>query len=154
MADVLEPGALAPAAITHELGTEIIGREVQSYRQVGSTMDLAREAARSGAAEGLVVLADEQTAGRGRLERRWVAPPRSSLLMTVLVRPTPEVAGRLFMVAALAVAEAIEEAYDLDVQLKWPNDVLINGRKVCGILLEADSDASGAPSWVGTRRCR
>lgn len=143
MAEELALGALDPAAVTAGLDTAVVGREVRSYRQVGSTMDLARAAAQSGAPDGRVIVADEQTAGRGRLNRQWVAPPGSSLLTTTLLRPRPEIAAKLTIIAALAVCEAIEEVTGLTVRLKWPNDALINGKKVCGILIEAESDADG-----------
>ena len=142
MTEEFAPGALDPADVTAGLGTAVIGCEVRSYRQVGSTMDLAREAAQAGAPDGLVIVADEQTAGRGRLNRQWVAPPGSSLLTTTLLRPRPDIAPKLTIIAALAVCEAIEEVTGLAVRLKWPNDALINGKKVCGILIEADSDGT------------
>lgn len=149
MADVLAPGALDPAAVAAGLGTAVVGREVRSYRQVGSTMDLAREAAQEGAPDGLVIVADEQTAGRGRLNRQWIAPPGSSLLTTILLRPSIEVAQKLTVIASLAVCEAIEEATGLSVRLKWPNDALINGKKVCGILIETDSQDGHFVALVG-----
>ena len=108
-------------------------------------MDEARKLAEGGAPEGTVVLADEQTAGRGRLQRSWWAPPGSSLLFSILFRPpfTPLQAQRLTMTCSLAVCDVLlevarVEATDLHVGVKWPNDVLIGGRKVCGILTELD----------------
>jgi len=107
-------------------------------RSVGSTNELARELAAAGAAEGTLVLADEQTAGRGRLGRSWLSPAGSSLLLSLIFRPpwTPQQAGRLTMICSLAAAEAIEAQTGLTVNLKWPNDVLIGGRKVGGVLAE------------------
>src|SRR5438093_7080959 len=101
-------------------------------------MDRAREAARMEAEEGTILLADEQTAGRGRLQRTWVAPPGSSLLFSVLFRPSLALLPRLTILASLAVAAAIEECGAGPAQIKWPNDVLIEGRKVAGILLESE----------------
>ncbi len=115
----------------------IIGREVLRYEQVESTNDLARMQGEQGASEGLVIMAEEQTAGRGRLGRRWLAPKKSSLQFSVLLRPalSPAQAFRLTQMAALAVADAIGEL-GLTATLKWPNDVLLNNRKCAGILIE------------------
>lgn len=127
------------------MGTEqIIGRNVLRYAQVDSTNTLAREFAERGETEGLVVTADEQTAGRGRLGRKWIVPPGTSLQFSVLLRPpfTLQHAARLMPMAALAVAHALENEYAISTRLKWPNDVLVADgqgiyRKVCGILVES-----------------
>lgn len=104
-----------------------------------STNDVAAELARQGAADGTVVVADRQTAGRGRRGRVWLAPPRSSLLCSLIVRPSlkPAQAARLTMLASVATQRAIR-AMGLPAVIKWPNDVLINERKVAGILTETD----------------
>jgi BirA family biotin operon repressor/biotin-[acetyl-CoA-carboxylase] ligase len=101
-------------------------------------MDSARQLAEQGACEGTIVIADEQTAGKGRLQREWWSPPHSSLLLTLILRPRllPREAQRLTMVCSLAVCDAIKAIADLEAQVKWPNDVLISARKVCGILTE------------------
>jgi BirA family biotin operon repressor/biotin-[acetyl-CoA-carboxylase] ligase len=103
-------------------------------------MDEAWRLARADAPEGTVVLADVQTAGRGRLQRSWWAPAGSSLLLSVLLRPgwPARHAQRLTMVCSLAVCEAIAVLAGVEARVKWPNDVLIEGRKVCGILAELD----------------
>ncbi len=123
--------------------TRIVGRRVLRYGQVGSTMDLAAEFAAAGEPEGLVVVADEQTAGRGRAGRAWQAPPGSALLMTVLLRPDVP-ADRLSVLAPLAgvaLAEAIETATGLPCWLKWPNDLWLGernaGKKAAGVLSSA-----------------
>ncbi|GAB4476637.1 MAG: hypothetical protein Kow00124_18900 [Anaerolineae bacterium] len=120
------------------------------YRQrIGSTNDLARELAEAGAPEGTLVIADEQTAGRGRLQRVWEAPPGSSLLMSLIFRPqlAPARAHRLIMVCGLATAAAVESLLPLTVQVKWPNDLHIEGRKVTGILPES-AISGDRLSWV------
>ena len=99
-------------------------------------MSVARELAIQGAPEGTIVVADEQTAGRGRLDRRWISPPGATLALSVILHPTPVQFPRLSMVGALAVVQAIEETTSLRPTLKWPNDVLINGKKVSGLLVE------------------
>lgn len=118
---------------------------------VGSTNDIARDLADQGEPEGLFVQAAEQTAGRGRHGRIWQSPP-GNLHTSLLLRPTRPMAevATLSLVAALALAEAVAELSGSAVQpqLKWPNDVQIEGAKVAGILLEAASDARGACSWL------
>ncbi len=116
----------------------IIGREILRYEEVGSTNDLARAQGEAGTPEGLVIMAEEQTAGRGRLGRRWLAPKGSSLQFSVLLRPKlpPSLAFRLTQMAALAVADAAQAEFGLSAALKWPNDVLLNNRKCAGILIE------------------
>lgn len=120
------------------LSTKWLGHPCHYRAAIGSTMDLARELARDGAPEGTMVLADEQTAGKGRLQRRWWSPRGSSLLFTLMLRPplAPRHAQRLTMICSLAACDAIETIAGLKAQVKWPNDVLIGGRKVCGILTE------------------
>lgn len=119
---------LAPDAIIAGLNTSVVGRDVACFAQLPSTMDEARRRAAAGAAEGLVVLADEQTAGRGRLGKPWVAPPGSALLLSLLLRPrwlAPERAFALTMLAATGLCTAVEEATGLRPMLKWPNDMLL-----------------------------
>ncbi len=124
------------------LATRRIGRPTHHYPQTGSTNDLAHAAASAGAAEGLVILADEQTAGRGRLDRRWWAPPGTSLLFSLLLRPDLSVthAGQLTMCLGLAAAEASESVTGLRIGLKWPNDLIRAGRKLGGMLAEVELD--------------
>jgi BirA family biotin operon repressor/biotin-[acetyl-CoA-carboxylase] ligase len=111
---------------------------------VRSTNDLAREAGRRGEAEGLVVVAEEQVAGRGRIGRAWVAPPGCCVLCSVLLRPrfSPEQAFYLTIAASLAIYRAASAHFPPDdkgaVTIKWPNDVLVRGRKVAGILCESE----------------
>ena len=112
------------------------------YPQVGSTNDVAGALAEQGADEGVVVVADQQTAGRGRLGRTWASPPGAGLYVSVVLRPPSHVAPLLTIAAGVAVADGIASATGLDVQLKWPNDVHVSGRKLAGILAE------GAPRYV------
>lgn len=112
--------------------------------EVGSTNDLARRLAEAGAAEGTVVVADRQTAGRGRMRRSWWSP-QGGLWMSLILRPQllPAQLPVLTLAVAVAVAEAVEVEADRPVGLKWPNDVEIDGRKVAGILLEMAGQADG-----------
>ncbi len=120
----------------------LLGRQIHYHASIGSTNDEARRLAFAGAPEGTLVIADEQTAGRGRLHRRWWAPPGTSLLFSLIFRPSlaPAQAQQLTMCAGLAAAEAIQAQTGLDVRLKWPNDVVWEGHKLGGILTELETD--------------
>jgi len=100
-------------------------------------MTAAKQEAQRGATEGTVVIADEQTAGRGRMKRSWLSP-KGNIALSIILYPTITSLPYLIMLASLAVADAIEAVTGLKTQLKWPNDVLINGRKVGGILIEGE----------------
>jgi BirA family biotin operon repressor/biotin-[acetyl-CoA-carboxylase] ligase len=115
------------------------GHPVHLFEQIGSTNDEARRLAEGGAAEGLVVIAEEQLAGRGRAGRRWYTPPGTNLAFSLVLRPDvpPVLAPRLTMLASVAVCEAVEQVAGLPARLKWPNDVLVGGKKAGGILLES-----------------
>lgn len=125
--------------------------DVRRLAETGSTNTDAMALARDGAPEGVVLVADVQTAGRGRLGRTWTAPPGSSLLLSVLLRPPAGVAEAVTMVAGLAMAEAVGAVAGVDARLKWPNDLVVGERKLAGILAEADWPA-GATISGGWRR--
>lgn len=148
--DVLSPGrgnqhgwvdilirALIPEAITRGLGTCLIGTRVLWHQAVTSTMDVARQAAREGAPEGTVVIAEEQTAGKGRQGRSWVTAP-GNLVLTIILKPPLAELPALNMVASLAVVQATARTTGLVATIKWPNDVLIGGRKLCGMLVDSE----------------
>ena len=124
--------------VERQLSTRSVGRRVVYATRTASTQDLARAQAEGEAVPGTVVLAEEQTAGRGRFGRVWVSPAGKNLYLTLVMRP--ELAGlrALGIVAPLAVALAIEDRTGLSPQIKWPNDVLIGGRKVAGVLIESE----------------
>ena len=128
---------LSPADISRNLKTDFIGKKVIAYPSLPSTNDIAKREAKKGAREGTVILAEEQTAGRGRLKRAWLSP-RGSIALSIILHPTPAQLPYLIMVASLAVARCIEKVGGLETQIKWPNDVLVNDKKVCGILIESD----------------
>jgi BirA family transcriptional regulator, biotin operon repressor / biotin---[acetyl-CoA-carboxylase] ligase len=133
---------LSAEAIIAALTTRRLGRPTLYFPIIGSTNDVANAEAAAGAGDGLLVIADEQTAGRGRLDRRWWAPPGSSLLMSVLLRPAlpPSQAGQLTMCLGLGAVEGIEAVTGLRPALKWPNDLLLDGRKLGGMLTELRLD--------------
>jgi len=126
---------LSSASITSNLGTHFVGRRVIYYPSLTSTMEVAKQEAQLGAVEGTVVIADEQTAGKGRIKRAWLSP-KGSIALSVILYPSVADLPSLIMLASLAVMHAIEAVTGLRSQIKWPNDVLINGKKVCGILIE------------------
>ena len=115
---------------------------LQVYKSIGSTNTALKQLAERGAEEGTVLLAEEQTAGRGRMSRRFFSPPRSGLYMSLLLRPrlSAQLSTRITACAAVAVAEAIEELTGCRAEIKWVNDVLVDGKKVCGILTEGAID--------------
>jgi BirA family biotin operon repressor/biotin-[acetyl-CoA-carboxylase] ligase len=127
------------------------GFVLHAHARLGSTNDEARRLAEEGAPAGTVVLAAEQTRGRGRHGRRWASPP-GNLYVSVLLRPdcAMAVATQLSLVAGLALAEALAGLGPpaVELQLKWPKDVLIGGAQTAGILLEGASDAAGRAAWV------
>jgi len=129
--------SLSPASITNNLDTRFIGQRVIYYPRLTSTMDVAKREAQQGAVEGTTIIADEQTAGRGRLKRAWLSPT-GSLALSIILYPSLLYLPSLIMLASLAVVHSIETVTGLKSQLKWPNDVLANGKKVCGILIESD----------------
>ncbi len=118
---------------------------IEHYPIVGSTNDRLKERARSGAPEWTVVVADKQTAGRGRRGRRWASPP-GNLYLSVLLRPSSPAASVLPLAAGVAIAEALAPL-GVVAALKWPNDVLVGARKLAGVLAEASSSASGL-EWM------
>ncbi len=129
--------SLSPAAITDGLGTRFIGQEITCYPSLPSTNDMAKQKAQEGAKEGTVIVAEEQTAGRGRIKRRWLSP-RGSIALSIILYPPLDYLPCLIMVASLAVTRSIEQVTGLKAKIKWPNDVLVNDKKICGILVESD----------------
>ena len=127
----------------------MIGTPRVHHRLTDSTNQRAKELADAGAPHGTVVTADEQTAGRGRQGRSWVAPPRSAVLMSVVLRELDESAALLPLATAVAVCEAAESVAPVECAIKWPNDVWVEGRKLCGILVEGRPAAGWAVVGVG-----
>ncbi|NWF77642.1 MAG: biotin--[acetyl-CoA-carboxylase] ligase [Chloroflexi bacterium] len=116
-------------------------QRIYYFAEISSTMDAARELAKKGAEEGTIVIAETQTRGRGRLSREWLSP-EGGIYFTLILRPriSPAYAPRINLMAAVAVAATIRKLYRLKAELKWPNDVLVAGKKVCGILAEMDAE--------------
>jgi len=116
-------------------------QRIRHFLELGSTMDVARELAKKGAPAGTIIIAETQTKGRGRLGREWLSP-RGGIYFTLILRPciSPAYAPRINLMAAVAVALTMRELFLLHAEVKWPNDVLIGGKKVCGILAEMDAE--------------
>jgi BirA family biotin operon repressor/biotin-[acetyl-CoA-carboxylase] ligase len=135
------PDALSSDVVAARLTTAWLGRAWRHLVRVESTNDEAAAWARAGAPAGAVVVADEQTRGRGRLGRRWHSPPGASLYLSAVLRPplAPHRVPPLTLAAGVAVAEALVQC-DVAPALKWPNDVLVDGKKIAGILTEMSSD--------------
>ena len=124
---------------------------VRYYPQISSTNDAALAWAAEGAADLALVIADEQTAGRGRVGRSWITPAGAALACSLVLRPAVEEGESIALysaLGALAVVSALEEKYGLNPEIKWPNDVLVRGRKLCGILAETVWLGSQAESVV------
>ena len=121
--------------IKSRLNTRFVGQQLYYYHQLATTMETAKELARKGTAEGTVIIADTQTAGKGRLGRAWLSP-EGSLAMSLILKPSLDNLPQLVMIASLAVVRTIKKVAGLETQIKWPNDILIKGKKVCGILIE------------------
>jgi BirA family biotin operon repressor/biotin-[acetyl-CoA-carboxylase] ligase len=126
----------------------IFSRQVLWYAEVGSTNDVAGTLANRGEAEGTVIIADAQSAGRGRHGRAWASPPGAGLYMSIIMRPSAHVVSLLTITAGVALADGIEAATGLQPQLKWPNDVYMSGRKLAGILAEAGTSHAGVQHVV------
>jgi BirA family biotin operon repressor/biotin-[acetyl-CoA-carboxylase] ligase len=141
---VSAPDRVLPDEILDRLKKDrVIGRQVLSFAQIDSTNRLALEMGAKGSPEGLVIFAEEQTKGRGRLGRTWVSPKGKGLYFSVLLRPRLALNGvpKLTLTAAVSVAEAIEETTGLRPLIRWPNDLLVDGKKICGILTEMAAEA-------------
>lgn len=148
---LVRPVRLDACLIERQLGTGRVGRHVISFGEVDSTNDVAFDSAPQANSDGLVVLAESQRSGRGRFGRYWISPPGANILMSVLLAGDSENPPHdaLTIAAGVAVAEGIEAASSLACQLRWPNDVLLDGAKAAGILVEIRSVAGRPVAVVG-----
>jgi len=121
---------------------KVIGRDIRVFQETSSTNDIVEKLARDGVSEGVVVFAESQTRGRGRLGRKWLSPARKGLWFSVLLRPDlrPQAATQLTVAASASLARAIRQCTGLIPEIKWPNDILIRGKKVSGILTELSAE--------------
>ncbi|WP_425433864.1 biotin--[acetyl-CoA-carboxylase] ligase [Marininema mesophilum] len=135
---VYRPDRVAPEELIPHLDTKYIGRKVRYQRSVASTQPLAHEWAKEGAVEGSLFLAEEQVAGRGRMGRMWHSPTHSGIWMSLILRPQIPLnqAPQLTLLTSVAITRALRKQTGLNIRIKWPNDLLIDGKKICGILTE------------------
>src|SRR3984957_2459662 len=140
---VNSPDALHADDLLARLGrTKVIGRDIRVFEETTSTNDVVEKLARDGVREGVVVFAESQTRGRGRLGRKWVSPPRKGLWFSVLLRPQirPAAVTQLTIAAATALFRAIRAQTGITAAIKWPNDIMIHGKKAAGILTELSAE--------------
>jgi BirA family transcriptional regulator, biotin operon repressor / biotin---[acetyl-CoA-carboxylase] ligase len=132
------PDRVAPEEIYPHLKTERLGCEIRYVESTPSTQNIAHQWAKDGAPEGAVVIAEEQVNGRGRMGKTWHSPPRTGIWMSLILRPPISLAeaSQLTLLASVGVQEAISKETNLPTKIKWPNDILVQGKKVCGILTE------------------
>jgi BirA family biotin operon repressor/biotin-[acetyl-CoA-carboxylase] ligase len=138
-----DPDLLNDDDLVARLGeTEVIGREIRVFQETTSTNDVVEKLARDGVKEGVVVFAETQSKGRGRLGRKWISPPGQGLWFSVLLRPNlrPQEATQLTVAAATALWRAIHEKTGLSAAIKWPNDIMFSGKKAAGILTEMSAE--------------
>lgn len=121
--------------LDENLNTSFVGRQIYYYSSLPSTMEKARELAREGVEEGTTIITETQTSGRGRLGRIWLSP-KGNLAISIILKPAINNLPKLVMIGSLAVVRAIKNVTGIDAQIKWPNDVLIRSKKICGILIE------------------
>lgn len=140
------PDVVCKEEILSLLETKWAGRNLVYLETVDSTNESKqKKLADQGAPEGTLVVADEQTGGKGRRGRAWCTPKGSAIAMTIVLRPDirPELASMVTLVMGLSVAKAIGSLYPVSVGIKWPNDVVVNGKKICGILTEMSAEMTG-----------
>ena len=138
-----DPDLLHADDLVARLGkTRVIGRDIRVFQETTSTNDVVEKLARDGVKEGVVVFAESQTKGRGRLGRKWISPAGKGLWFSVLLRPDlrPQEATQLTVAAANAMWRAIHTETGLSAEIKWPNDILFRGKKVAGILTEMSAE--------------
>ncbi|MEX0802729.1 MAG: biotin--[acetyl-CoA-carboxylase] ligase [Candidatus Binatia bacterium] len=131
--------------IRDQLAAKRLGTQFRYFAEIDSTNSYARRLAEQGAAEGEVVIAESQTQGRGRLGRHWVSPPNVNLYFSIILRPKlpPAQARQITLMAAVALAETLQWFLPVPPVIKWPNDILVDGKKLAGILTEMSCDAEG-----------
>jgi len=133
---------LLPEEIGIDINTQIMGKRIEHYSEISSTQDIAAELARSGAAEGTLVIAEMQKNGRGRKGRKWVSLPEGGIYFSLILRPnlTPSQAIQIPLIAGVALTKAINATVFLQPMIKWPNDIVVGQKKVGGILTEMNSE--------------
>ncbi|WP_243290038.1 biotin--[acetyl-CoA-carboxylase] ligase [Bacillus sp. FJAT-47783] len=144
------PDKISANEIQLGLQTKRLGRVIHDYESVDSTQTIAQQLAGQGAKEGTIVVSDEQVGGRGRMARVWYSPKETGIWMSLILRPKISIqrTPQLTLLAAVAIVQAIEEVTGLSPSIKWPNDILLNGKKVVGILTELQAEADQVHSVI------
>lgn len=144
------PERISADEIRLGLRTEFMGENIHYLESVDSTQKIAQQLAYNNAPEGTAILAEEQVSGRGRLDRKWHSPKYSGIWMSLILRPNIPVtrAPQLTLLTAVAVVQAIEDETHLNPEIKWPNDILLHGKKVTGILTELQAEADQIHSII------
>ncbi|WP_274651614.1 biotin--[acetyl-CoA-carboxylase] ligase [Paenibacillus humicola] len=139
---VAKPSKLSLEELTQRLGASPLAKRITLLDTVDSTQNVAQRLAEDGAPEGTLVLAEQQTSGRGRMGRHWVSPSGKGIWMSLVLRPDLplQLAPQLTLLAAVALCRALKSVAPVDIGIKWPNDLLIGGKKISGILLESTAD--------------
>ncbi|MCP4607839.1 MAG: biotin--[acetyl-CoA-carboxylase] ligase [Planctomycetes bacterium] len=140
---------LDPDKIKSNLRTKRIGRKVLVYHSTSSTQKVAAEYARNKVNDGLVIFTEEQTAGKGRADNKWHSNRSESILCSIILSDNKLNSELLSLTCAVAIAEAIGKSANGEAKIKWPNDIMLNGKKVAGILLESKTDNSGNTCIIG-----
>lgn len=140
---ISKPNNIRPHDIRTNLQTKKIGQHIHYYESTSSTQEIAHNLALEGAEEGTVVITEQQLKGRGRLGRQWESPKGTGIWMSLILRPNipPHQAPQLTLLSAVAIVQAVQKVTDIHCEIKWPNDILINGKKVVGILTELQAEA-------------
>ncbi|TVP82189.1 MAG: biotin--[acetyl-CoA-carboxylase] ligase [Alkalicoccus sp.] len=144
------PEAFSAHAVASQLSDALLPYKINFYRELPSTQPEAQRLFLEGAGEGTVVIADSQTSGRGRLGREWQSGEGKGLAMSIILTPgiPPYKAPQLTLAAAVSIVKAVNKMTGIDMEIKWPNDLLVDGRKVCGILTEMQSDPDQVRSVI------
>jgi BirA family biotin operon repressor/biotin-[acetyl-CoA-carboxylase] ligase len=139
---VSSPDIIVPSEITDYLNTELIGREILYVKEIDSTNNYAKRIAHEGCKDGTVIIAEKQTSGRGRLGRTWESYEGKGIWMSIILKPDipPQAIQLITLAASVSVVNAIKNVTGIDTGIKWPNDIILEGRKLCGILTEMSSE--------------
>ncbi|MCM8791686.1 MAG: biotin--[acetyl-CoA-carboxylase] ligase [Candidatus Omnitrophica bacterium] len=136
------PDRLFPYEIAYRLPTKFIGKEIYYFDNISSTMDIAHSLAKQGVSEGTVVIAESQTKARGRFQRSWLCYKYKGIYFSLILKPKihPKSSAIFTFLSAVAVSEAINNSIGITVEVKWPNDIILDGKKLAGILTESESE--------------
>jgi BirA family biotin operon repressor/biotin-[acetyl-CoA-carboxylase] ligase len=138
---IFSPDLLTSDEIAEFMKTKYIGKEIIHFDTIGSTNDAAKDSASKGANDGTVIISEEQTSGKGRLGRQWIAPKHKGIWMSIILKPEigPVHVPKITHISAAAVVSALKE-FNIEASIKWPNDIIINNKKICGILTEMSGE--------------